>query len=190
LYAIVSILNPIWESEFWSAFNDALQPRRTYATTPTFHLSSGAQAAQSVAQLLQLVLFGVGVVFLIWFFRAATNARSLGLPARHTPVWAVFGFLIPIVNLWFPYQVACDLFPPGHEGRRLVGRWWALYLGASFTTLPVAIAAFASLTAGLVGGVVIAVLWAYAAIAGREMIRASLAVHAEMMGYAPEASPR
>src|SRR3977135_4748383 len=64
-------------------------------------------------------------------FRAAVVAKLLGLPARRSPALAAFSFLIPIVNLWWPYQSACDLLPPGHPGRHVVGRWWATWLTSS-----------------------------------------------------------
>jgi hypothetical protein len=58
---------------------------------------------------------------MIWLHRAATFARRARLPARRATVWAWLGFIIPVVNFWFPYQVATDAMPPGDPARRLVG---------------------------------------------------------------------
>jgi uncharacterized membrane protein YidH (DUF202 family) len=79
--------------------------------------------------LYDLVQLGALVVLMIWLFRAASHARDLGLPARRKPVWAVLGFIIPVVSLWFPYQVLADcLAPTDTPGRRMVLWWWLLYL--------------------------------------------------------------
>ena len=70
--------------------------------------------AAGLAQVGQVGLLVVGVLFLVWFHRSCVNARALGLPSRREPGLAVAGFVIPIVNLWWPYQSTRDLFPPGH----------------------------------------------------------------------------
>jgi hypothetical protein len=91
-------------------------------------------AAASIAPFLTYCSLGVlvaGVLFVVWMYRAAVVAKLLGLPARRSPALAACSFLIPIVNLWWPYQSACDLLPPGHPGRHVVGRWWATWLTSS-----------------------------------------------------------
>lgn len=79
--------------------------------------------------LLEAVLLGALVAVMVWLFRAATHARNLGIPARRAPFWAVVGFIVPVVNFWFPYQVAADcLAPSDAAGRRTILRWWLLYI--------------------------------------------------------------
>jgi hypothetical protein len=99
------------------------------------HTPKPTGAAASVAPVLTYCSLGVliaGVVFLVWMYRAAVVAQLLGLPARRSPALATCSFLIPIVNLWWPYQSTCDLLPRGHPGRQVVGRWWATWLASSF----------------------------------------------------------
>jgi hypothetical protein len=71
---------------------------------------------------------GAEIVFLIWQFRAASLARQLGYPARHSPGWGVAFWFIPIVNLWMPYQAIRDCLPPGHPERRSVLWVWLLVI--------------------------------------------------------------
>ena len=52
-------------------------------------------AAQLVAALL----------FLLWLYRAVSNARALGVPLSWGPGQSVLAFLIPIVSLVLPYYV-------------------------------------------------------------------------------------
>ena len=58
--------------------------------------------------LITLAVLGLEVFFMIWLYRAAGLARKAGLSARRDPVWAILGFIVPVVNFWFPYQVARD----------------------------------------------------------------------------------
>ncbi|NBH11296.1 DUF4328 domain-containing protein [Amycolatopsis sp. SID8362] len=83
-----------------------------------------------------------GIVFVRWLWLARANAEVLEpAPHRHSPAWAVFGWIVPIVSFWFPQMVVRDvwnasnpqrprgtgrLFPtPGGE---LISWWWAAYL--------------------------------------------------------------
>jgi hypothetical protein len=125
------------------------------------------------SSLVGLPTIVVGVLFLIWFHRAATIAARLGRPARRSPGWAVGGWFIPIGNLFLPYQSARDLFRPFEQRRRrLVGRWWAAYLLAGFVSLPLAVfAGFRDegvVTAACVGLSLVA--WLFAALSAAAFI--------------------
>jgi hypothetical protein len=66
---------------------------------------------------------------MVFMYNAATHARNLGLPARLSPVWAALGWIVPIVNLWFPYWVLRDCLPPRSAERDdLALRYWLLYV--------------------------------------------------------------
>lgn len=136
--------------------------------------ANGNNGAALAGQLASLVLLVVGVLFLLWFHRAATNAVSAGMHARRSPVLATISFIIPILNLWWPYQSTCDLLPADHPGRVAVRRWWALWIGCTITGLAVAGAAFTrndiALAVTTAVGVVLAVLAAFAARAVVEEI--------------------
>lgn len=80
------------------------------------------------------------LLMLTWLFQVASVAQRLGLPARRSPGWA-YGYFVPVVNLWFPYQVARDCLPPGHPSRSMVGWWWAFTLSASLVGIPVLVIA-------------------------------------------------
>jgi hypothetical protein len=144
-------------------------------------------AAASVTPVLSYCSLGVlvaGVLFLVWMYRAAAVARLLGLPARRAPGLATFSFLIPIVNLWWPYQSTCDLLPPGHPGRHAVGRWWATWLSSSLLVPAIFLAGYGPVwlrvvLAALAGGAAIA-----AAAAARVVIATVADVHQAMLAGA------
>jgi hypothetical protein len=51
-----------------------------------------------------------GVAWLLWFRRANDNARALGLEGRWWPGWAVVAWLVPVVNLVWPWRMSIDLW--------------------------------------------------------------------------------
>lgn len=88
-----------------------------------------------LAGLVFPVGIAVGVLFLMWFYRAARTGWASGLPARRSPLLATFSFIIPIVNFWWPYQSAMDMIPADDPTRGLVQRWWILWLTATLCGL-------------------------------------------------------
>ncbi|MEX2174889.1 MAG: DUF4328 domain-containing protein [Pirellulaceae bacterium] len=86
--------------------------------------------------LTRLVIIGF---FLTWLYRVHDNLTLLGhheLDSR--PVWAVLCWFVPILNLFCPYQVVCEIWrrsdarslsaAEGTISIALVGWWWALWL--------------------------------------------------------------
>jgi hypothetical protein len=100
---------------------------------------------QLVLSLLELgVIASTGTLFLIWFYRAHRNLHSFGVEGlRYSPVWAVGGFFVPILNLVRPYQVMKEVWwgsDPGPDagirrGAPLLVWWWASYLLMNFTSM-------------------------------------------------------
>jgi hypothetical protein len=132
-------------------------------------------------ELVTLAGLAIQILIMMWLYRAATVARRAGLPARRDPVWAILGFIVPIVNFWFPYQVAADSFPPGDPARRAAARWWAWTLGQDFAVIPVFIVSLFSTTAGVIVAVVLIVVPAMAAREGRHLIAALSQSHRKLL---------
>jgi uncharacterized protein DUF4328 len=79
-----------------------------------------------------LALVGGYVTGSMWLFRARKNAELME-PRRHfsrSAGWAWGGWVCPVVNLWFPFQVVRDT----HKALSplstvpLVGWWWGFFL--------------------------------------------------------------
>ncbi|GGT46570.1 protein kinase [Nonomuraea spiralis] len=100
----------------------------------------------SKIMLVAQVVSGAGLTacWLLWFFRVRVVAERLA-PGRlrYRPSMAVFGWFIPIGNLWLPKQIADDIWhassPPGRSGTTapagLLHTWWVLWL-VTFLTWP------------------------------------------------------
>ncbi|GAA3141457.1 hypothetical protein GCM10010466_35550 [Planomonospora alba] len=100
--------------------------------------------AGATAQTLTYVL--TAVAFVIWLFRARSNAEAMmPVPHRRNAAWIVFGWGVPIVNFWYPRQIVDDIWTTswlgslGHTGlggltlrtarrSRLVSAWWLLWV--------------------------------------------------------------
>lgn len=149
---------------------------------PSLRNSAGTALILDACQIGLLV---AGVMFLIWFRRAANIAQRLGLPAKRSPVWAVLGFMVPIVSFWYPYQVARDLTPAGHPARTTAKLWWALFLAMQYGIIPMYLAAWSSTTAALVIGLVVSVCGGLAALQARDLIAQVNALHAAMITGRP-----
>ncbi len=140
------------------------------STSQPPELPVGLRMVSGASNLTSLGSLAVGILFLVWFYKAATLANRAGLPARRSPGWAIGGFLIPVVNFWFPYQSAVDMFPTGHPGRQRVKLWWGLWLAASFAVLVVGVTSIFSIWIGVALAVVATFTAIGAALAGRALI--------------------
>lgn len=84
------------------------------------------------------------VLFTAWLSRARDNAEAISpLPHVRGRAWIVLGWIVPVVNLWFPYQVVQSIWRTSDPSRvaggptnvptsPLVVGWWVSYL--VFTT--------------------------------------------------------
>jgi hypothetical protein len=109
--------------------------------------SSGWTTAGDLGALLSLALL---VARVLWLRRAGEVARSLGLHLARTPLASALGWIVPILNYWWPYQGVRDLFPEGERPQPQLGWWWACWVTSSVVAALAGLAsAYAS--AGLAG---------------------------------------
>jgi uncharacterized protein DUF4328 len=90
------------------------------------------------AGLLEVAL---APLFIVWFFHVRRNAGFWG-PQRRSQGWSVGAWFTPILFLWFPFQIADDVWqaslPPTAPKRlsQLVNGWWACWVLAWLTEFP------------------------------------------------------
>lgn len=84
-----------------------------------------------------------GIAFIAWWWRARKNAELIcDAPHRRHRAWIIWSWIIPVINLWFPYQLVRDVYRASRpdnpadlydlrEVRRsgLVAGWWGCWLG-------------------------------------------------------------
>ncbi|MGW2705899.1 DUF4328 domain-containing protein [Streptomyces sp. NPDC001340] len=95
-------------------------------------LSASGRASMVYVNLTMVA----AVVFLVWFSRCRRNAQLLSPgPLPGSAAWAVFAWLIPVVNLWVPRGLVLDVHRASQPGaaekrdRVLVNVWWTAWAG-------------------------------------------------------------
>ncbi|WP_182906135.1 DUF4328 domain-containing protein [Microbispora sp. H13382] len=103
----------------------------------------------ALSGLVETVVYvATAVMFLVWLFRARANAETLSpWPHRRATPWLIFGWVVPIVNFWFPKQIVDDIWTSSKPGaieesgnlataRRsgLVWAWWLAWVLVTIVT--------------------------------------------------------
>jgi len=122
LYALT--FRSLWH-DIANAFDTARLQQGQRVVAPVF--PSGVW----VLDLASLAPLGAMVATMVWMYRAALMGKRLGMPMTLDPVWAVVGWLVPVVNFWFPYKVIAGTVPSGDPSRRNAGIWWVLHIVGS-----------------------------------------------------------
>ncbi|MFG2533262.1 DUF4328 domain-containing protein [Streptomyces sp. NPDC048516] len=93
-----------------------------------------ADALYGASGTVQLATtIATAVVFVVWFHRTRVNAEVFA-PEYHARKrgWAIWGWAVPVVNLWFPRQIATDIWNASADeksrSRALLNWWWALWI--------------------------------------------------------------
>ena len=100
----------------------------------------------NVGFIVSFIVTGIATMFWTYFARANADLAAPAFdPARSRP-WAIWGWICPVVSLWFPYQVVRDiglaqdevLSPNGDQPRQWTTRlWWILMLANNVVGLAV-----------------------------------------------------
>ena len=81
------------------------------ALTEQADLITDNNTTQKLRTLQLVARFTTFVVFLIWFYRAHRNLQALGIRrGRYSSPWTVLLFLVPILNLYFAYELVKELW--------------------------------------------------------------------------------
>ena len=171
----------LFAAVFGSQFRTLVDSVREHRIGDTTYTSYSTPAGTGFSWLFTIATFGLQVFFMIWLYRAAGVARKAGLPARRDPVWAILGFIIPVVNFWFPYQVARDSFAPTDARRGVAARWWTWYLISTLLGAVVVVAAIFSTVAGVAVALVDIAAYALSAWYARRMIVAIGEAHSDLV---------
>jgi len=84
-----------------------------------------------------VVYLSTVVIWLVWQHRGQSNLHALAIPRlTFTPGWAVGWWLIPIANLWKPFQTVRELWKASDGDEAwwrsptwpVIGWWWACWV--------------------------------------------------------------
>jgi hypothetical protein len=102
----------------------------------------GTDIVRTLDTAIDVTMFGLGILFVVWFRRARINAERFSYRQRRARGWTFWGWIVPIVNLWFPFQIMGDIWraglPDQERGKTawLPALWWTCWLlsGPGFGT--------------------------------------------------------
>jgi hypothetical protein len=133
----------VWVSAIGSALL-AVSDWRSYAIFKDDPQSWDAPAF-SVLQVVAIIAsVPAAVMFVVWLRRVRSNAeRFCKAPHRHSRGWVLGGWLVPVINLWYPKQIVDDIVaasnprtsPLADELPRLrasvVQTWWITWIAST-----------------------------------------------------------
>lgn len=100
-------------------------------------LDSGAKPGEITTMFDTVSLFVSIAMVLAWL----TTSRWLRELVEATPqpalkpAWAMWGWIVPVVSLWFPRTIVSDLLSRKTQSERIpVSTWWLTWLGFVFTS--------------------------------------------------------
>jgi Domain of unknown function (DUF4328) len=134
LIVLVAILDVVAVFKVWRAESLISDFVNTGGATSTGDMLDAANSVDSFRLIASLALLVAGIVFLVWVSRARNNAERFGGPdsQRRSRGWAVWGFICPVVDLWFPYQTMSDIYRASATRKpvsaTLVTAWWVAFL--------------------------------------------------------------
>jgi hypothetical protein len=104
--------------------------------------SSSYEVLSSIALLLEVCVWAVTCV---WLTRTRQNAMALApRPPRRSEVWIWLGWIIPVVNFWFPKQIVDDVIAATAQAtgkpRIGTGLWWTAWLSSTALGVVLAVA--------------------------------------------------
>jgi len=108
----------------------------------------------------------------VWTYRSATAGAALGIPAEIEPMWGAVGWLVPVLQYWFPYQAVRDCLPREHPRRRAAAWWWCGDLSTAIAMPVVGFIAVLGLVPFLVVWIVFTAATVATAVLGLRVARA------------------
>jgi hypothetical protein len=96
-----------------------------------------ATDVKPIVVLSRIAFASTVVVFLLWFFDARVNAELSDWKQRRARSWAFWAWIIPVANLWIPFEMMGDIWRAHLSAQRrdkiawLPVVWWTRPAGCS-----------------------------------------------------------
>jgi hypothetical protein len=96
-----------------------------FTTNPdgTLRASHQFRTLQLMTILPGIASLAVTGIEIWWLTRIGEFAQASGWPSVRSRTLGAWSLIIPVVNLWFPYEAIRDSNPPGHPTHFAL-RWW------------------------------------------------------------------
>jgi hypothetical protein len=136
IVGVVSVVSDLMERDLIQRMRDGGE-----VTLQEAEASDDRQAAIAVIQLGLLIVSAI--TFLMWLYLARLNLDAFGVEGvRFAPRWTWLGFVIPVMNVYRPYQVVAEIWKASNPRARspafsawkhtevndIVKVWWGSWL--------------------------------------------------------------
>jgi hypothetical protein len=76
-------------------------------------------------------MIGTWIISGYWLKQATEQVQAAGRETKHSPRWALWSWVVPVVSLWFPYQMIKDVLPRDAKAfpQKDINTWWLTFLG-------------------------------------------------------------
>ncbi|WP_129783448.1 DUF4328 domain-containing protein [Promicromonospora panici] len=121
-YLAVQVVSMLLSFDAAEAYGAATDPGQVYT------------AYDAVGIVYVMVLVAIFVVGCLWLNECRKFAVAVNPTYHHarSTAWVWLGWVVPVVALWFPYQVVRDLRRSTIREASGIGLWWGAWLGANF----------------------------------------------------------
>ena len=150
-----------------------------------------SDALVSVLGIVQfLLLFATAIYFIQWFKRAYDNVEALGADRRFSGGWAIWSWVVPVLNLWRPRRIAHEIWhgggPDSEPVPAVVNWWWGAWLFSTWADNLVFRISFSDPTTSRLAAVVSDAIDLGAAVLAIVVVRT---LTRRLDGAAPEPAP-
>jgi hypothetical protein len=141
---VLVVIAHFWEISRLSHQSALFQDAEAGNPVPLAEARASDDAVQSSGVLLIAVTILALVFVMVWAYRARANAEAYTTSEfRRSKGWAIGGWICPIVNLWFPFQVMKDIWAASDTDRpegfavkawavtAVIPLWWTCFLGTT-----------------------------------------------------------
>ncbi len=122
---------------------------------------------------------------IVWAYLGAVAGRALLLPSRRTPAMLVLGLIVPVINLWWPYQGVSDMVPADQRRSVPLRLWWGTHLFGTFAAYGALLSAIWSAPAAITLGVLAAVAHLTSELTLRVVVSRIATIHRSMVSRSP-----
>jgi hypothetical protein len=76
-------------------------------------------------------MIGTWIISGYWLKQATELAITNGRTPKHSPRWALWSWIVPVVSLWFPRRMILDVMPASSDivKPNEINTWWLTFLG-------------------------------------------------------------
>jgi hypothetical protein len=134
LIVVVAILDVLGVVKVWNAYNLINDFVNSDGATSAEDMLNAANSVDSFRLIALLATIVAGIVMLVWVSRVRNNAERFGGPGsqRLSRGWAVWGWICPVVDLWFPYRTMSDIYRASATRKpakaTIIAVWWLAFL--------------------------------------------------------------